>query len=127
MAHGVGALEHGAGGHAHEHEHPGERTYIRVAIFLAVITVIEVVLYYIEDRMAHLLLVGLLLTLSAIKFTAVVGWFMHLKFDDRRLLWIFLGGLIVGGSILIALDVLSHIKPIDYAGALIQEQPAADH
>jgi cytochrome c oxidase subunit 4 len=127
MAHGAGALEHGGGGHAHEHAHPGERTYIRVAVFLAIITVIEVVLFYIEDRMAHWLLVSLLLGFSAIKFTVVVGWFMHLKFDDRRLLWIFLGGLFVGGAILIALDVLEHVNRIEYATGLIQEQGAADH
>lgn len=126
MAHGAGALEHGMGGHAHEHAHPGERTYIRVAVFLAIITVIEVVLFYIEDTMPHWLLVTLLLGFSAVKFTVVVGWFMHLKFDDRRLLWIFVGGLIVGGSILIALDVLEHVNRIDYTTVMIQEG-AAEH
>ena len=74
-----------------EHEHPGERTYVTVAIVLAIITAIEVFIYYVEA--VEDILVPMLLILSAAKFVAVVGYFMHLKFDDRRFTWIFGFGL----------------------------------
>jgi cytochrome c oxidase subunit IV len=119
MAHGTGTIEgHGAGPAgaapgAHETAHPGERTYIEVAIVLAVITMIEVAVWY--TSLAKPLLVSILLLLSAIKFGTVVGYFMHLKFDDRRFLWIFSGGLVVAFSIVMALYALFHWHAIAYA------------
>lgn len=113
MAHGAsGTLQH-AGEQQAEHEHPGERTYIKVAVILAIITVIEVAIYYFN--LPRSVLVTALLFFSAVKFVTVVGYFMHLKFDDRRLLWIFLGGLLLGAVILLALDVLENYNSIDYA------------
>ena len=76
-----------------EHEHPSERTYVLVAIILAIITAVEVAIYYLEA--VEDVLVPMLLVLSAAKFVAVVGFFMHLKFDDRRFRWIFVFGLAV--------------------------------
>ena len=98
--------EHGyvGGGHENpdapgvyqEHEHPGERTYVTVAIILALVTALEVAIYYIEA--VGDALVPMLLVLSAAKFAAVVGYFMHLKFDDRRFRWIFVFGLGVAAA-----------------------------
>ena len=123
MAHGAsGTLQHVVEGHD-EHGHPGELTYIKVAVVLAIITVIEVVIYYLN--IPHSVLVTGLLIFSAVKFVTVVGYFMHLKFDDRRLLWIFGGGLLIGGSILLALDVLQHFHQIQYAQDLLPGQPGA--
>jgi cytochrome c oxidase subunit 4 len=116
MAHGVSGTVHVPAEHA-EHEHPGERTYIKVAIVLAIITVIEVAIYYLN--LPHGLLVTLLLFFSAIKFGTVVGYFMHLKFDDRRLLYIFAGGLLLAFVILLALYALFHYHPIAYARDLL--------
>ena len=79
-----------------EHEHPGERTYVTVALILAAVTAVEVAIYYIEAL--EDILVPALLILSAAKFVAVVGYFMHLKFDDRRFRWIFVFGLIVAAA-----------------------------
>ena len=87
---------HGTGvarGVYEEHAHPGERTYVAVALVLAVVTAIEVAIYYVEA--IEDILVPALLLLSAGKFAAVVGYFMHLKFDDRRFRWIFIFGLVV--------------------------------
>lgn len=123
MAHGAsGTLQH-VGEHHDEHGHPGELTYIKVAVVLAIITVIEVAIWYLN--IPHSVLVTALLILSAVKFVTVVGYFMHLKFDDRRLLWIFAGGLLIGGSILLALDVLQHFHQIQYAQDLLPGQPGA--
>jgi hypothetical protein len=44
---------------------------------------------------------------------------MHLKFDDRRLLYTFAGGLILGGAILLSLDVLHDYHTIEYATDMI--------
>ncbi len=63
------------------HAHPSQREYIRIGVILAVLTAIEVASSYTIDGA---LLIVTLLGLAAIKFSMVVMWFMHLKFDDRR-------------------------------------------
>ena len=120
VAHGAGATLPGAAEHHGEHEHPGERTYIKIAAILAAITIVEVAIYYFN--LPDWFLITALLVLSAVKFTVVVGFFMHLKFDDRRLTLIFAGGLFLGGAILLALDVLLDYNSIDYARDMIVEQ-----
>ncbi|HEV2107827.1 MAG TPA: cytochrome C oxidase subunit IV family protein [Thermomicrobiales bacterium] len=88
-----------------EHEgHPGERTYVKVAVILAVVTALEVAVYYI-DALSDVL-VPILAVLSIGKFVAVVGYFMHLKFDDRRFTWVFLTGLLIAASIVAALAAM---------------------
>ena len=98
---------------AHE-GHPGERTYIEVAVILAVITAVEVAVYYIEAL--EDVLVPILVVLSAIKFAMVVGWFMHLKFDDRRFTWIFLSGLIIAVSAILAVAAMFGYNVYDEFG-----------
>ena len=100
-------------GEAHEHAHPGERTYIKVATILALITIAEVAIYYISDL--RTILVEALIIMSLIKFVTVVSYFMHLKFDDRRLAWTF--GLAMGLtlSIVLALYVLHDYHGLNYA------------
>jgi cytochrome c oxidase subunit IV len=127
MAHGASGTLHGAVEHHDEHAHPGERTYIKVAVVLAIITIVEVAIWYLD--LPHWFLVTALLVLSAVKFCIVVGYFMHLKFDDKRLLAIFAGGLFLGGAILLALDVLTNVDSLDYANDMIGESaaPAEEH
>jgi cytochrome c oxidase subunit 4 len=81
------------------HEHPTERIYIKVAIILSIITAVEVFIYYIEAFES--ILVPALVILSAAKFVTVIGYFMHLKFDDRRLSWIFGGGLALAVAVFV--------------------------
>ena len=87
-----------------EHGHPGARAYVTVAVILAIITSVEVAVYYIEA--VRPLLAPILLTLSAVKFAAVVLWFMHLKFDNRLFSSFFVGGLFLAGALMIALLAL---------------------
>ena len=87
-----------------EHAQPGARTYVEVAIFLGVITAIEVATYYIEALQG--IIIPVLLVLSAIKFAGVVMYYMHLKFDSRLLTGIFGWGLFVAASIMLALMAL---------------------
>jgi cytochrome c oxidase subunit 4 len=103
--------------HHEEIHHPHEQTYVKVAVILAIITVAEVAIYYISGLRS--ILVEALLIMSAIKFVTVVSYFMHLKFDDRRLAWIFGLAMVVALSIVIALDVLFRHHKIDYASSLL--------
>ncbi len=77
-------------------EHPSTRDYVRIAIFLAVLTAIEVALFYIEEAVGLRGWEGpLLIALSTIKFIAVVGWFMHLRFEDSFLSKFFGAGFVL--------------------------------
>jgi cytochrome c oxidase subunit 4 len=61
--------------------HPSPKEYVRVAVVLGVVTGLEVAVYYLEA--ARDFLVPLLFIFSLIKFSLVVLWFMHLRFDSR--------------------------------------------
>ena len=73
--------------------HPTPEVYVRVGLILAVVTAIEVVVYYVDALEGAL--VSILLTLSASKFALVALWFMHLRFDNRLLSVLFTGGLLL--------------------------------
>lgn len=92
------------------HAHPTEGKYIQIAIMLAAVTLLEVVIYYIEALDS--ILVPALIILSAIKFVTVIGYFMHLKFDDRRLAGIFAGGLIVALAVFLGLYVIQEFHEV---------------
>jgi cytochrome c oxidase subunit 4 len=96
----------------HEHEHPSLNTYVWVAIFLAVITAIEVAIYYIPAFSG--ILVEALIILSVVKFLFVIGYFMHLKMDPRLLAGIFGSALIVALAVYIAVGIMIHAKPVEY-------------
>jgi cytochrome c oxidase subunit 4 len=89
---GVEAAEAGDG-HGGDHAHPSALEYAQIGVVLAIITAVEVALYYID--LGHNLLVAILLVLSAIKFLFVVLWFMHLKFDNRLFSTMFAGGFVL--------------------------------
>ena len=84
-----------------DYAHLGPAIYIRVAILLSIITAVEVAIYYIEGLRD--VLVPILIVLSIAKFVAVVGYFMHLRFDDRRFRWVFIAGLVISTSVVLAL------------------------
>jgi len=96
----------------HEAHHPSLRTYVNIAIFLAIITAVEVAIYYIES--VESILVPALIILSAVKFLTVVGYFMHLKFDGRLLSFIFGAALIVAIAVYIAIDVMLDHTPVEW-------------
>ena len=87
-----------------EHEHPSNRVYVMVAIILAVVTAVEVMVFYVEALRP--VLVPILLVLSAAKFTLVVGFFMHLKFDASLYRSLFVGPLIIAIAIMLAMFLL---------------------
>ena len=85
--------------HVGERPHPGPLEYIKIGLILAGITAVEVGIYYIEA--IEDALVPILIVLSALKFSLVVLWFMHLRFDSRLFSWLFVGGLVLIGMLLV--------------------------
>ncbi|MDJ0924977.1 MAG: cytochrome C oxidase subunit IV family protein [Acidimicrobiia bacterium] len=61
--------------------HPTPRLYWLIAIFLAVVTAIEVAVPQIDAL--DPIKVPLLWILAALKFFTVVGFFMHLRYDKK--------------------------------------------
>lgn len=92
------------------HEHPSEMQYVKIALFLALITGVEVAIYYIEALES--VLVPVLITLSAVKFVYVVSYFMHLKFDDKRLTWLFIMGMVFAVGTFIGTWALMHFHKV---------------
>lgn len=64
--------------------HPSDLQYIYVALFLAVVTGIEVWLSYIGGEGFHKVRPYLLIAAAIIKFGFVAAFFMHLKFDSKN-------------------------------------------
>jgi len=80
--------------------HPTDAQYIRIAVFLAVVTAVEVALYYLKlQRTASN---SLLLVFALVKGSFVALYFMHLKFDNRLLRRLFLAGFILAVSVYMA-------------------------
>jgi len=107
--------------HDDSHAHPTEFTYIKIAAFLALITIIEVAIYYVGWFHDSGALVPTLIALSAVKFYTVVMYFMHLKFD-HKLLTFWLGfGLFLGAIIIILLMLLTEFShPLEYAQRMLE-------
>jgi cytochrome c oxidase subunit 4 len=74
--------------------HPGPREYVIVAVVLALLTALEVGVYYISS-LPHPLLVALLSFFAFWKFVLVVLWFMHLRFDSRIFRRLFVTGILL--------------------------------
>lgn len=87
-----------------EPTHPPIRTYLVIAAVLAVITSVEVAVFYITWLARFL--VPILVVLSAAKFALVVMFFMHLRFDSRVFTGLFVGPLVIAVSIVLALMAL---------------------
>ncbi len=103
-AHAVEAHEVGG------HDHPSVGTYIRIAAVLAVLTALEVLAYTQEWLGAFM--VPVLLGLALVKFGLVVGFYMHLRFDNRLFTAVFGFGLLIAASIVTALLFLFHQYPL---------------
>ena len=79
-------------------EHPGPRQYVVVAVVLAVLTAIEVALFYM-DFVPQTVVVTSLIVLMIVKFALVALWFMHLRFDSRIYRRLFITGIILAISV----------------------------
>jgi cytochrome c oxidase subunit 4 len=79
-----------------ERAHPTPRQYVVIAGILLVLTAIEVSLYYFDiGGMTTLALVVLML----LKFTLVVAFYMHLRYESGFLRRLFAAGIAVAGGV----------------------------
>ena len=82
--------------HESEHAHPGVGQYVEIGIILAVMTLIEVVLYESFDGGLNLTVgITALIILTILKFGLVVMWFMHLRFDHKLFRRLMLVGILL--------------------------------
>lgn len=90
-----------------ERAHPTPAKYVAIAVILAVITLVEVAIVYMDFLGG--ILGPVLVVLSAAKFALVVMFFMHLRFDNRLFSTMFVTGLLLATGVLIALLALFRV------------------
>lgn len=110
---------HGAG-----HAHPSDWFYIKTALFLALLTAIEVALFYVEDDLGTSVTIPLLLGLMVVKFGIVAALFMHLRFDSRLFTRLFLAGLILAVGVYLAAMTSMQFFGDDKTSELPESLPA---
>ena len=88
--------------------HPSTKEYLRIGLVLAVLTGLEVAASY---RLADStgLMITVLTLLSVLKFTLVVMYFMHLKFDDRRYARFFVMGFALAFTLFLVVLLISKV------------------
>ena len=91
--------------HNEHASHPTDNTYIKIAVILAVITALEVAIFYI-DGIPDMVFFTILICMSIVKFAIVAMYYMHLKFDESIFVWLFGGGILLASGVIIALMVL---------------------
>lgn len=88
--------------------HPTPRDYWMLALVLGVVTAVEVAVAYID--FLDPVVAPLLLALGAAKFAIVVGWYMHLRFEQKLYRNLFFIGLVSApllfGAVLFTFGVL---------------------
>jgi cytochrome c oxidase subunit 4 len=99
-------MSEAAQAHVHEPEfhHPGAAVYVTIAVFLTILTAMEIAVFYISAMRP--VMVPLLLILSAAKFALVVMFYMHLKYDSWLLSSILIFPLMIAAFLLFALMFL---------------------
>ncbi len=85
-----------------------ERQYLLVALVLAVLTGLEVTIYYLRS-LPHGALTAMLGVLAIVKFSAVALYFMHLKFDSRLFARVFAAGITLSITIYVVVLASFHV------------------
>lgn len=101
---------------AETHHHPTPKQYWQVAALLAVLTAVEVGLFYLErgvDQITTSLTSPALIVLSFLKFILVISFFMHLRYEKSTLSRFFGGGFVLAlglyGIVLAALGIAAFL------------------
>ena len=89
---------------SHDHNHPEPITYFKVAMALVTLTALEVVVFYFE--WLGYAIIPVMAILSIGKFGIVVMYYMHLKFDEKLLTYVFMAGLILAVVVIMWLMAL---------------------
>ncbi len=96
----------------HVHEHPTWKQYKWVALWLFLITVVEVWAYYIPALVNSKAFVPSILVMMVVKFAIVVMFYMHLKYDHKLFNALFVGPLVIAICTLIAFVFLFGYVPV---------------
>jgi heme/copper-type cytochrome/quinol oxidase subunit 4 len=84
--------------------HPGVGIYLMVAVFLVVLTGMEITVFYVVAL--RTVIVPVLLILAAAKFALIAMFFMHLRYDSWTLSGIFIFPLVIATLLLASLLML---------------------
>ena len=97
------------------HSHPTPAQYWKIAVVLAVLTAIEVAMFYIDQELElGFLNAAILIVLALMKFVIVVGWYMHLAFEKPMLNRFFGAGMVL--AIALYLVVLASLGVVVIRG-----------
>jgi cytochrome c oxidase subunit IV len=96
--------QNSAAGHddAHAH-HPTAKTYLWTALFLTIVTIVEISAYYIKPWEQSAIYVPSMIFMSAVKFAVVCAVYMHLKYDHKLFRNLFVGPLTIAIVTLVGL------------------------
>jgi cytochrome c oxidase subunit 4 len=96
-----------------QHTHPGRGFYWMIGAVLIGLTVLEVLAYVgeVNELYAPGIAAVLIGALSAMKFVAVVAFYMHLKFDHKLFTGIFVFPAILGTLVITAMWFLFQLLP----------------
>jgi len=86
-------------------DHPGVGQYVEIGAILAMLTAIEVALFYAD--LARNVVIPTLLFLTVMKFVLVILWFMHLRFDHRVFRRLFFTGIALAAFVFSVVLVVS--------------------
>jgi len=96
--------------HGSEAQHPGPAKYALIAVVLSAITLVEFWAFYVEWLHTTGLFMPMLLVLSAVKFSMVAMFYMHLKFDHKAFTRLLVLGIMLATCIMLALLSLFFIS-----------------
>lgn len=78
------------------HAHPSPRQYVQIAVALAVVTGLEVALFYLGEAVElGAFEPAALVLLSFLKFVVVIGWYMHIRFEKATISRFFTAGFVL--------------------------------
>lgn len=90
----------------HAHELPDPAKYVKLAVILGIFTIVETATYYIH--ISEFIITIALLVFMVCKFVIVVGYYMHLKFENRLLPAIFTVGILTSVGGMLAMIAMNH-------------------
>lgn len=93
--------------HHGEHAHAGPKLYWIFAAILCVITFFEWIIFKKKEdwHITNTVLVWGLLAMSVVKFVMVCGWYMHLRFDNKMLTYIFVFSALLALGVFVILQL----------------------
>ncbi len=90
-------------------DHSSVRTYWKICVILCLMTLVEYLIFKVPSLRANaMFMIPVLSILSIVKFVLVLGWYMHLKYDNKILTQIFAGSLALAVMVFVILKLALH-------------------